>query len=141
MDMTGNYKSLVNKLCPDADVTVDRFHVTKMVHEELNQARIAQKKAAESLKAKERAKLFNSLKGSKYILLKAENKLTKKQKEKLNQVKDASPLVGIMHGLKEEFHCLFERSQNLGTGTFELIDWLKKAQRIKYIAAPQMMND
>ena len=33
-----------------------------------------------------------------------------------------------MHGLKEEFHCLFERSQNLGIGTFELIDWLKKAQ-------------
>lgn len=128
MDMTGNYKSLVNKLCPNADVTVDRFHITKMVHEELNQARIAQKKAAESLKAKERAKLFNSLNGSKYTLLKAENNLTKKPKEKLNQVKEASPLVGIMHGLKEEFHCLFERSQNLGIGTFELIDWLKKAQ-------------
>ncbi|MEG5061974.1 transposase [Microcoleus sp. A2-C5] len=28
--MTGNYKSLVKKLCPNADVTVDRFHVTKM---------------------------------------------------------------------------------------------------------------
>ena len=40
MDMTGNYKSLVSQLCPNADVTIDRFHVTKMVHEELNQARI-----------------------------------------------------------------------------------------------------
>jgi transposase len=68
MDMTGNYKSLVKKLCPNADVTVDRFHVTKMIHEELNQARIEQKKAASSLKAKERAKLLESLKGSKYTL-------------------------------------------------------------------------
>ena len=42
--------------------------ITKMLHEELNQTRIAQKKAAESLKIKERAKLFNSLKGSKYTL-------------------------------------------------------------------------
>ena len=40
MDMTGNYKSLVKKLYLNAEVTVDRFHVTKIVHKELNQARI-----------------------------------------------------------------------------------------------------
>jgi transposase len=97
MDMTGNYKSLVKKLCPNADAIVDRFHVTKMLHEELNQARIAQKKAAESLKIKEGAKLFNSLKGSKYTLLKAEDNLSNKQKQKLKHVKEASPLIGIMH--------------------------------------------
>lgn len=128
MDMTGNYKSLIKKLCPNADVTVDRFHVTKMLHEELNQARIAQKKAAQSLKIKKRTKLFDSLKGSKYTLLKAENNLSDQQKEKLKQVKEASPLIEIMHSLKEEFHFLFEHSQNLGEGTLELIDWLKKAQ-------------
>ena len=72
MDMTGNYKSLVKKLCPNADVTVDRFHVTKMIHEGLNQARIDENKASSSLKVKEKAKLLDTLKGSKYILLKAE---------------------------------------------------------------------
>ncbi|MEG5062012.1 ISL3 family transposase, partial [Microcoleus sp. A2-C5] len=50
--------------------------MTKMIHEELNQSRIEQKKAALSLKAKEKAKLLDSLKGSKYTLLKAENKLS-----------------------------------------------------------------
>jgi len=99
MDMTGNYKSLVKKLCPNADVTVDRFHVTKMIHEELNQARIEQKKAASSLKAKEKAKLLDSLKGSKYTLLKAENDLSSEQEIKLKQVKDASRRVGAMHTL------------------------------------------
>ena len=49
IDMTGHYKSLVKKLCPNADITVDRFHVTKMLHEEFNQAIIAQKKATEAL--------------------------------------------------------------------------------------------
>ena len=58
-----------------------------MIHEELNQSRIDQKKAAESL-----------------------------------------PLVGIMHSLKEEFHSLFENNKNLGEGTLNLIDWLKKAE-------------
>jgi transposase len=100
MDMTGNYKSLVKKLCPHADVTVDRFHVTKMIHEELNQARIEQNKSASSLKAKERAKFLESLKGSKYTLLKAENDLSSQQKINLKQVKYASPLVGNMHSLK-----------------------------------------
>src|SRR4028118_1580968 len=97
MDMTGNYKSLVKKVCPNADVTVDRFHVTKMIHEPLNQARIEQKKASSSLKAKERAKLLESLKRSKYTFLKAENDLDSQQKLKLKQVKNASLLVGTMH--------------------------------------------
>lgn len=128
IDMSGNYKSLVKKLCPNAEVTVDRFHVTKMVHEELNQARVDQKKTAEALNTQEKHKLFTGLKGSKYILLKAGADLSEKQKEKLEQVKSASPLVGIMHSLKEEFHQIFEESKDLGTGTLELIDWLKKAE-------------
>jgi len=36
MDMSYNYKYLVNKLSPNGSVTVDRFHVTKMIQEELN---------------------------------------------------------------------------------------------------------
>jgi transposase len=124
-----NLDFLANKkVCPNAEVTVDRFHVTKMIHEELNQARISQKQMAKSLKLKERAKLFDGLKGSKYTLLKAENQLTIQQKEKLEQIKDASPLVGIMHSLKEEFHLIFESRQDVGSGTFELIAWLKKAE-------------
>lgn len=96
----------MRKNCPSAEVIVDRFHVTKMFHEELNQERI-DKKTAEALKVKERAKLFTSLKGSKYILLKNAVKLSNKQKEKLNKVKEASQLVGVIHSLKSEFHALF----------------------------------
>jgi transposase len=33
-----------------------------------------------------------------------------------------------MHELKEEFHALFEQSQNLGKGILKLIDWLTKAE-------------
>jgi transposase len=128
MDMTGNYKSLVRKLCPNANVTVDRFHVTKMIHQELNQARIDQKKASSSLKVKERAQLLDSLKGSKYTLLKLEKNLSSEQELKLKQVKNVSEILENLHILKEEFHSLFEKSNNLGDGILELTDWLKKAQ-------------
>jgi transposase len=36
----GAYKSLAEKICPNAAITVDRFHVMKLVNEELNRARI-----------------------------------------------------------------------------------------------------
>lgn len=128
MDMTGNYKHLIKKICPNAEITVDRFHVTKIVHRELNQARIEQKKTAEVLNSQERNKLFTGLKGSKFVLLKSVNKLSEKQKNKLEIVKEASPLIKIMHELKEEFSELFENSKDLGTGTLKLIDWLLKAE-------------
>ena len=80
IDMTGNYKNLVYRICPNAVVTVDRFHVTKVVHEEINQARITEKKTALELNVESREKIFNSLKRNKFTILKAENKLTEKQK-------------------------------------------------------------
>jgi transposase len=128
IDMTGNYKSLVKKICPNASVTVDRFHVAKIVHNELNQARIEQKKIAASLEKEEREKIFNSLNGNKYTLLKAEKDLTESQKKKLEMIRDASPLIAAMHGLKEKFTSLFEESKDLGSGTINLADWVKKAQ-------------
>ncbi|WP_407890519.1 transposase [Scytonema sp. NUACC26] len=76
MDLTGNYKSLINKICPNAVITVDRFHVTKIIHEELNQARITEKKTALELNVEDREKIFDSLKGNKFTILKAEDKLT-----------------------------------------------------------------
>lgn len=128
IDLTGNYKYLVERICPNACVTVDRFHVTKIIHEELNRARIAEKKTASELKSPEREKVFESLKGNKFPILKAENHLTEKQKSKLDKIKEASPLIAIMHDLKEDFHNVFELNKDLETGTLELINWLKKAE-------------
>lgn len=128
IDMTGNYKYLVEKICPNAFVTVDRFHVTKIVHEELNRARIAENKTASELNVPEREKVFESLKGNKFTILKAENKLTEKQKDKLDKIREASPLIARMHSLKEDFHNLFESNKDVETGMLELIDWLKKAE-------------
>ena len=84
------YKIVIEKKCPKAVITADRFHVTKILNQELNQARIDQKKTAKSLEIKQREKLFSILKGGKYVLLKRERDLSDQQKEKLLDMKNAS---------------------------------------------------
>ena len=127
IDLYKMYKIVIEKNCPEAVITADRFHVTKILHQELNQGRIDPKKTAESLEMKQREKSFSTLKGGKYVLLKRERDLNDKQKEKLLEMKNASPQVEVMHQLKEEFTEIFDNSKNLGEGTLKLVNWLVKA--------------
>lgn len=41
IDLSGNYRGLVHRLLPDADIVADRFHVMQLVNQELNRARSA----------------------------------------------------------------------------------------------------
>ena len=127
IDLYKMYKIVIEKKCPKAVITADRFHVTKILNQELNQARIDQKKTAKSLEIKQREKLFSTLKGGKYVLLKRERDLSDQQKEKLLDMKNASPQLEVMHQLKEEFTEIFDNSKNLGEGTLKLVNWLLKA--------------
>ncbi|PNJ92655.1 transposase, partial [Cylindrospermopsis raciborskii] len=49
IDMWSPYKSLVEELMPNANITADRFHVMKQVNDELDNMRKTEKKAATSL--------------------------------------------------------------------------------------------
>lgn len=129
MDLSGNYKGLVEKILPNASIVADRFHVMKLVNEELNLARNRIKKANESnpdISEKERIKTV--LKQSKYALIKPEENLTEKQKLKLEEIKNNIPLLARMHQQKEEFRAIFEETDNWVDATFKLGEWLKQAQ-------------
>ncbi|NES80497.1 MAG: transposase [Moorea sp. SIO2B7] len=54
--------------------------------------------------------------------------MTAQQKEKLLEMKNASPLIEMMPQIKEEFTEIFENSKNLGEGTLNLGSWLIKAK-------------
>lgn len=47
IDLSGNYKGLVHKLLPNADIVADRFHVMKIVNQDLDTARKTFRKANE----------------------------------------------------------------------------------------------
>ncbi len=128
IDLWKPYKSLVEKLMPNATVVADRFHVMKQINEELDQQRKTTKRAAQKEKSKKKKeKILSVLSKSKYALLKNECNLNEKQKEKLEQVKEVCPVLGKMQELKEKFREIFEQEQNGLSGLLKISDWLKEA--------------
>jgi len=128
IDLWSPYKSLVEQLMPNADVTADRFHVMKQVNNELDQVRKTQKTSAAQLKNKsEKERVLAGLTKSKYSLLKNEDSLNELQKEKLKSVQSVSPLLSKMHSLKEEFRAVFETAESWGDGVIRLLDWMHDA--------------
>lgn len=129
IDLSGNYRGLVQKMMPDANIIAERFHVMKLVGEELNKTIIKEKKAAVAMPDKpDKMRVKQALKQSKYAILKPEESLTERQRLKLEEVKQVSPLLAAMHQQKEAFRNIFETAQDWSEGTFKLLDWLVDAE-------------
>jgi transposase len=128
IDMSGNYRSLVQKMLPNATIVADRFHVMKMVGDELNSAIIKEKKSVDLIEDEaEKKEKKEILSRSKYAILKPEERLTEVQKVKLDEVTQNFPLIAKMHQQKEAFRDIFEKSENWVDGTFSLLDWIGDA--------------
>ncbi len=130
IDLWSGYKNLVEELMPNAEVVADRFHVMKLVNEELDAERKLVKRKGEKIKKKaEKEKLLKVIKNSKYCLLKNEEDLNSEQKKKLKDVKKYFPKLGNMHRLKEELRNIFENRDSELIGLLNLSDWLGDAAK------------
>ena len=113
IDLSGNYRGLVHRLMPEADIVADRFHVMKLVNQDLNRARNAFIRKPTGLTegiTSEAAK--TAMKNSKYALA---------------EVKAVSPKLAKMHEHKEAFRALFDYSDS-AQATLALLDWMADAQ-------------
>lgn len=128
IDLSGSYRGLVRRCMPQAEIVADRFHVMKLVNDELNQVRNAFRRKPDDLPAGVSPEVAKEgLKNSKYALLKPEENLTDTQIEKLAEVKTVAPKLALMHQSKETFRRVFAAK----TGTqalVELLDWMATAQ-------------
>ncbi len=128
IDLWVSYKTLVQELMPNAQVVADRFHVMKQVNDELDRQRKQEKRQAAPEKNKsKKSELLAGLNKSKYALIKNESSLNESQILKLKQVKLVSPILGIMHELKEDFRNIFEKNNDWLSGLFNLGKWLNSA--------------
>jgi transposase len=125
IDLWRPYQSLVEEMMPKATIVADRFHVTKLLNEELDNQRKAEKRAAKKIRKKvERERVLGGLNGSKYVLLRNDKDLNDRQREKLIEVSQVCPKLATMYRLKEEFRGIFETAENWADGTLNLLDWM-----------------
>ena len=129
IDLSGNYRGLVRKQMPKAQVVADRFHVAQLVNRELNCVRNHEIRSNQThLDELEQARIEKVLKSSKYALLKPEKNLTDKQKTTLEQVKQVSPRLAQLHQQKERLKQIFDTAVDWEAGITRLGDWLADAE-------------
>lgn len=129
IDLSGNYRGLIEDVLPDASIVADRFHVMKIVGDEFNSAIIQAKRTNEAMPDSEEKEIVKkALKRSRYALLKPECNLTEKQKIKLSEVIKACPELAVMHQQKEAFRNIFEVENNWRTGLYEIVKWMNMAK-------------
>ena len=111
------YDTVCTALLPNADVTVDWFHVMQTVNKELKQLKNQEKKAQPE-----------AFKGAHYALLKNQQDLTDKQATALEQVYRACPPVRMAHRLKECLRRIFESHATKDLAQKRLDKWRQIAE-------------
>jgi transposase len=113
IDMWGGFPKVITRVFPNAVIVYDRFHVMKLVNQELNQLR----------------KTFGvTTKGSKYLLLKNGTDLDEEQRQKLEAILSQSICLRIAYELKEEFRQIYQTSRGVESGRRKFQRWLHQAQ-------------
>lgn len=113
VDMWAGFSKVIKEVFPNALVVFDRFHVMKLVNQELN---------------KFRRQAGVKLRGSRYLLLKNLADLKEEEKEKLDQILGQSESLRIAYEFKEEFRDIYESSKTVKMGLRRLNKWLSQAK-------------
>jgi len=125
VDMWGGFPKVVESVFPNAVLVIDRFHVMKVVNQDLNRLR---------------RKLGMTRRSSKYLLLRNGADLASEQIEELAVILADSPCLRMAYELKEELRQIYESSQSVKSGRRRFERWLKLAQLFYPDAASTIRN-
>jgi len=122
MDMWRPYRSVVEQYLPHADIVADRFHVMKQLNEQLTKARRQIQRQAD-------ADTKEALKGSRWLLVRAQHSLTDEQAQQLQTALAAHADLRTAYLLKEEFYLIFEQIHDRERARRFLMAWIFKVQQ------------
>jgi transposase len=126
IDMSAGYENAIRAAVPDAEICFDPFHVVKLANEAVNQVRRADWNAH----AKSTTSTGRWLKGVRWALLKAPERLTANQQVKLAEVQAANRGLYRAYLLKEELRALYHLPDR-ALAPEHLTAWLAWASRSK----------
>jgi transposase len=125
VDMWKGFTEVIKKLFPNAKITYDRFHVMKMVNEELNELR---------------KKMKVHKKGLPHLLWKNQNDLNEEQQQSLEKILEEYPVLRIAYEMKEEFREIYERSRKANGAKRKFEKWLRISGIIYQKSANMVRN-
>jgi len=114
-DIHDPYLKVLRKRLPNAALVFDHFHVSKIVHDALDEIR---RRLQRQLPPAGRS----ILKGQRYVLLRAREKLNTRQEVSLQEILDANTDLTKGYILKEAFRHVF-KARNLRDGRKRLHAW------------------
>jgi transposase len=119
MDLSPSYTSAVKKYLPHVDIVFDRFHVTKLLNEALDE-----------LRRKERQKYDAAgqsiAKGDRFLFLRNFEDLDAKQRSKLDALFKINIPLAKAHAMKEQFRMFWEKTSKEEAAGF-LCYWIYEA--------------
>lgn len=117
------YTLAIQAKLPHATIVADCFHVMKNLNHCLTQARREIQRTAP-------AEVKQQLKGSRWVLVKNQKDLTKKERAKLDTIYKVSPELKTCRELKELFRLLFDTLTNREQEKSALETWTQKVEAL-----------
>jgi transposase len=128
-DMHDPYLKVLKKHLPRAALVFDHFHVSKVVHDALDEIR---RRIQRELSPKDR----RVIKGQRYVLLRAREKLNKRDEVSLREILEANTDLTAGYVLKEAFREVF-KATSVAQGRKRLREW--EAQ-VRESGVPELLN-
>jgi transposase len=128
-DMHDPYVKVLRKKLPRAALVYDHFHVSKTIHTAIDEIR---RRLQRDLSKKAR----DVIKGKRWVLLRAREKLTPKQEVSLKELMQINAELAAAYILKEEFRWAFQ-AHTRTAGEKRLFRWEEKARES---AIPELLD-
>jgi len=128
-DMHDPYLKVLRKHLPRAALVFDHFHVSKIVHDALDEIR---RRLQRELPPAGR----RIIKGQRYVLLRAREKLSKREHVSLQEILAANTDLTAGYVLKEAFREVF-KAPNRRIGRKRLKDW---EEQVRESAVPELLK-
>ena len=131
MDMSGPFKSWAKEFLPNAKIVFDHFHIIKLMNDKVNKVRI---RTLKELGEEEKS----LLKGEKYLFLKGEERLEKKDFLKLDELRGIFKDLGEINIMKECLRGIYQNVTNHKIAENELFNWCEMAEESSINELKQM---
>lgn len=125
-DMYEGYIEAVREELPQAQVVIDRFHVTRHYHQAADQLRQSELKR---LKKELPAAAYQELKGNMWAFRKQPDDLTAEERRVLRKLFQHAPQLKQAYTLRQQLTAIFDQNLPKAVGQQKIRNWIKRVRQ------------